>query len=38
MRSRIESELVDVLTPDERNNFDLTVALERINKTMGRAA
>jgi len=34
MRSRIETELFDVLTPDERKNFDLTVALERINKTM----
>lgn len=35
MRSRIESELVDVLTPDERKNFDLTDALKRINKAMG---
>jgi len=34
MCSRIETELVDVLTPDERKNFDLTVALERINKAM----
>jgi predicted nucleotidyltransferase component of viral defense system len=34
MRSRIETELVDVLTPDERKNFDLTAALERINKAM----
>lgn len=37
MRSRIEAELVDVLTPDERKNFDLNVALERINKAMASA-
>jgi predicted nucleotidyltransferase component of viral defense system len=34
MRLRIEAELFDVLTPDERKNFDLDTALERINKTM----
>ena len=32
MRSRIQEELFEVLTPDERKNFDLEVALERINK------
>lgn len=37
MHSHIGSELVDVLTPDERKNFDLTVTLERINKAMGSA-
>ncbi|MDP2923113.1 MAG: nucleotidyl transferase AbiEii/AbiGii toxin family protein [Candidatus Omnitrophota bacterium] len=34
MRSRIEVELFDVLTPDERKNFDLDVAFKRINKAM----
>lgn len=34
MRSRIETELFDVLTPDERKNFDLDEALKRINKAM----
>jgi predicted nucleotidyltransferase component of viral defense system len=34
MRSHIEAELFDVLTPDERKNFDLDKALERINKAM----
>ena len=36
MRSRIEEELFDVLTPNERKNFVLDTALERINKVMGR--
>lgn len=31
MRSRIKEELFEVLTPDERNNFDLDSALKRIN-------
>ncbi len=35
MRSRIEKELFDVLTADERDNFNLDKALERINKAMG---
>ena len=34
MRSRIEKELFDVLTADERENFVLDKALERINKAM----
>src|SRR3989339_1029222 len=34
MRSRIEAELFDVLSPAERENFDLDKALERINKAM----
>jgi predicted nucleotidyltransferase component of viral defense system len=34
MRSRIEKELFDVLTSDERANFDLDKALKRINKAM----
>lgn len=34
IRSRIEAELLDVLTPDERKNFDLDTALTRINKAM----
>lgn len=34
MRSRIERELFDVLTADERENFNLDKALERINKAM----
>jgi len=34
MRSRIEAELFDVLSPIERDNFDLDKALERINKAM----
>lgn len=37
MRSRIENELFDVLTPSERLNFDLDKALERINKAMKQA-
>ena len=32
MRSRIENELFDVLTPGERDNFELDKALARINK------
>jgi hypothetical protein len=36
MRSRIEAELFDVLTPDERDNFDLDKALSRINRAMGK--
>ena len=35
MKSRIENELFDVLTVSERENFDLDVALKRINKVMG---
>lgn len=34
MRSRIREELFEVLTPDERKNFDLDVALSRINKAL----
>jgi predicted nucleotidyltransferase component of viral defense system len=34
MRSRIDAELFDVLIPDERKNFNLDTALERINKAM----
>jgi predicted nucleotidyltransferase component of viral defense system len=34
MSSRIETELFDVLAPDERKNFDLSTALRRINKAM----
>jgi len=34
MRSRIEAELFEVLTPDERKNFNLDTALKRINKAM----
>jgi predicted nucleotidyltransferase component of viral defense system len=34
MCSRIEVELLDVLAPDERKNFNLNVALKRINKAM----
>lgn len=34
MRSRIEEELFEVLTPKDRENFDLDKALERINKAM----
>lgn len=34
MRSRIKEELFEVLTPNERKNFDLDVALSRINKTL----
>ncbi|MFH1037523.1 MAG: nucleotidyl transferase AbiEii/AbiGii toxin family protein [PVC group bacterium] len=34
MRSRIEAELIDVLSPDERKNFDLDAALDRINRVM----
>jgi len=35
MRSRIKEELFEVLTPNERKNFNLDTALERINKIMG---
>ena len=34
MNSRIETELFDVLTPEERKNFDLSTALRRINNAM----
>lgn len=34
MNSRIETELFDVLAPEERKNFDLNTALRRINKAM----
>lgn len=37
MRLRIENELFDVLTPSERNNFNLDIALKRINKAMEEA-
>jgi len=35
MNSRIETQLFDVLTPEERKNFDLSTALRRINKAIG---
>ena len=35
MKSRIQQELFDVLTSDERKNFDIDSALERINKALG---
>ena len=35
IKSRIENELLDVLTVSERKNFDLDTALKRINKVMG---
>ena len=35
MKSRIEEELSEVLTHNERKNFDLDKALNRINKAMG---
>jgi len=35
MKSRIEEELSEVLTHNERKNFDLDKALKRINKAMG---
>ena len=38
MQSRIDVELLDVLTPDERKIFDLNVALKRINNAMENAA
>lgn len=38
MKSRIENELFDVLTVSERENFDLDIALKRINKVMGETA
>lgn len=34
MRSRIEKELFDVLTPDEKEKFNLDKALKRINEAM----
>jgi hypothetical protein len=34
MNSRIETELFDVLTAEERKNFELGTALKRINKAM----
>lgn len=34
MKSRIKEELFEVLTPDERSNFDLDSALGRINKAL----
>ena len=37
MRSRIKNELFDVLTPSERENFELDKALGRINKAMENA-
>ncbi|MCP4653703.1 MAG: nucleotidyl transferase AbiEii/AbiGii toxin family protein [Candidatus Omnitrophica bacterium] len=38
MELRIENELFDVLTVSERKNFDLCIALKRINKVMGEVA
>ena len=35
MKSRIEEKLSEVLTHNERKNFDLDKALKRINKAMG---
>jgi ATP-dependent Lon protease len=35
MKSRIEEELSEVLTHNERKNFYLDKALKRINKAMG---
>ncbi len=35
MRSRIKEELFEALTKDERQNFDLDEALNKINKSMG---
>jgi len=35
MKKRIKQELSEVLTPDERKNFDLDSALRRINNTFG---
>ena len=37
MRSRIKEELLEVLTPEERKNFNLDTALKRINKMMEKA-
>lgn len=37
MKTRIDAELIDVLTVDERSNFDLNTALNRINEAMGNA-
>jgi hypothetical protein len=34
MKLRIETELLDVLTPGERKKFDLDKALSRINRAM----
>ena len=34
MRSRIQEELFEVLTPNERKNFDIDMALARINKAL----
>ncbi len=36
MKSRIKEELFEVLTPNERKNFDIDQALKRINEAMGR--
>lgn len=33
MSSRIDSELLDVLTPDQRNEFDLNESLQLMNNT-----
>ncbi|MCM8789658.1 MAG: nucleotidyl transferase AbiEii/AbiGii toxin family protein [Candidatus Omnitrophica bacterium] len=37
MRSRIKEELFEVITPRDRENFNLDTALERINKAMEEA-
>ena len=34
MLSRVETELFDILNPNERKNFDLNLALNRINKAV----
>jgi len=34
MQSRTDAELLDVLTSDERKNFDLNVTIKWINKAM----
>jgi len=34
-KKRIDAELIDVLAADERNNFNLNTALNRINQAMG---
>jgi len=34
-KTRIDAELIYVLAADERNNFNLNTALNRINRVMG---
>ena len=38
MKSRVKEELFEVLTPDERKNFDIDTALKRINSAMDKGA